>query len=145
VPVINKVIFKNEYYSFSGTTIKPRELTHPIMIKLLEKVNEMEENAEYNGVFVNWYYDGEEYIGWHSDDEKDLVPSTSIYSITFGASRKFKIKNKISKETTDFILDNGTLVIMGGDMQKEYQHCVPKTKKCKESRINLTIRSFIRK
>ena len=29
-----QAVYGNSSYSFSGTTIKPRELTHPIMIKL---------------------------------------------------------------------------------------------------------------
>jgi len=92
---------------------------------------------------VNWYQDGTHYMGAHSDDERDLSPQAAIYSFSFGATRTFRIINKATSEKTDLLLKHGSLLVMGGAMQQEFKHALPATKKCKASRVNFTIRSFL--
>lgn len=72
-----------------------------------------------------------------------MTPNAPIYSISLGESRIFRIRNIIKKTRRDFVVDDGTLFVMGGNFQKEFKHEVPKSKKYKDRRINLTIRSFI--
>ena len=48
-----------------------------------------------DGCFANWYQDGTECLGWHSDDEKLFATSTgdlTIVSLTLGATQPFGIK-----------------------------------------------------
>lgn len=135
-------LFGNKTYRFSGKTVVSKSIENEFMKKILDKINSMESEHNYDHIFVNWYEDGSEYIGYHSDNEKDLISGAPIYSLSLGATRKFKIKNKISKEVIDIVLDDGMLVVMGGDMQKEFWHSIPKTTKCQNKRINLTFRAF---
>ena len=96
-----------------------------------------------NGILVNWYQDGEHYIGWHSDDESPLDQKAPIYTICLGATRTFKIREKKNKKNvTNYELENNDFLIMGGEFQKYYQHHLPKRTKCKHSRISITIRKF---
>lgn len=136
-------LFGETIYHFSGETVHPRKLKHPILVDILGKISDMEPKYKYNGVFANWYRDGNDYIGYHSDNEKDLNLVAPIYSISFGEKRNFRIKNIRTSEVKDYVLDNGTLVIMGGNMQKEFKHSVPKSKVNNGKRINLTFRSFV--
>jgi alkylated DNA repair dioxygenase AlkB len=72
-----------------------------------------------------------------------LQSGSSIASISFGATRTFRIRDyKTKKIIKDQTLNHGSLFIMGGDFQKEYTHEVPKTKKQITKRINITCRSF---
>ena len=80
-------------YNFTGMNHKASKLEHPYLIKLLKFVNDRSD-LEYNQVLVNWYNDGQHYIGAHSDDERQLVKDSAIYSFSFGQKRDFVIKNK---------------------------------------------------
>lgn len=129
-------------YRYSGVNHKKGKTTHPFLTHLKECVEEME-GVEYQQMLINWYEDGNHHIGPHSDDERDLVPNSSIYSFSFGATRTFRIRNKQSKKIVlDLELPNNSLVVMEGEMQKYYTHEVPKRLKVKERRINITFRRF---
>ena len=136
-------------YKFTGMNHKASKITHPFLLKLLDFVKD-HSGLEYNQVLVNWYNDGQHYIGAHSDDERQLVPDSSIYSFSFGQVRDFVIKNKkysvkdANRVRIVLQLDNNSCVIMGGKMQKYFTHEVPKRsiKKCAERRINVTMRLF---
>lgn len=92
----------------------------------------------------HWYRDGRDSIASHSDDETDLEPGTPIISISFGASRKFIIRDKEGKKILTHEIKNGTVVIMLDPMQKNYKHEIPKDEDCYQQRLNMTGR-FIRK
>ena len=82
-------------------------------------------------------------MGWHSDDEKEIVPNSSIASLSFGAERKFALKHKVNKEAHSIILENGSLLEMSGSFQKNWLHALPKSKKIDSPRINLTFRQMM--
>jgi alkylated DNA repair dioxygenase AlkB len=65
-----------------------------------------------------------------------------IGSVSLGAARKFRIRHNASRRTQDFVLTNGSLLIMAGSMQEHWQHEVPKTKRPVGQRINLTYRKI---
>ena len=97
-------------------------------------------DAEFNGILVNKYMDGNDYISAHSDDETGLDKS-GVVSISYGAERKFRIRNKKSKEIMfDEITTHGCILHMGGNFQELYTHEVPIQKKIKEHRISFTFR-----
>jgi alkylated DNA repair dioxygenase AlkB len=102
-----------------------------------------------NSCLVNWYQDGEHYIGPHSDDQSQILKESEIYCISFGATRDFILEEKRTKgspggriEKKKIVLENGTLVIMGGTTQQTHKHSIPKAKKVTQRRISITFRSF---
>jgi alkylated DNA repair dioxygenase AlkB len=97
---------------------------------------------QYNACLLNLYHSGEEGMGWHSDDEKEIYPNSSIASLSLGAERKFSFKHKYSKETVSLLLGNGSLLEMKGAIQKYWLHALPKAKKIIAPRINLTFRKM---
>ena len=93
---------------------------------------------------LNWYRNGQDSMGWHADNEKELGDYPAIVSINIGAARKFVLrKNTNHKEKIEFILQHGDLLLMHGDTQNHWQHQVPKQKKVTQGRINLTFRKII--
>lgn len=134
--------FGQSYY-FTGMTHKAREIEHPYLIKLLHYVN-IHSSQKYNQILINWYQDGNDYIGPHSDDESQLVYGSSIYSFSFGQERDFIVHSKEDKYRQVVPMPNNSLIIMSGDIQKHYKHSVPKrtVKKCSKRRINITCRLF---
>ena len=111
---------KDYHYSGINHTARPVS-THPYLSLLLEWVrNHSKKN--YEQILINWYKDGNHYIGWHSDDEKQLVKNSSIYSFSFGQARDFDIKSKPSsgfKFQDRVKLENNSMIIMEGEFQKK--------------------------
>jgi alkylated DNA repair dioxygenase AlkB len=135
-------------YSFSHSEHKSKPIEHPHLVKILEWVKK-DSGLPYNGILLNWYSSGEHHIGKHSDDERQLVRQTPIYSFSYGQERDFIISSKPKTEyqledNIKVSLPNNSLIIMGGEMQSHYHHSVPKRalSKCPDRRINVTVRLF---
>tara|TARA_A100001015_G_scaffold239982_2_gene273527 strand:+ start:807 stop:1259 length:453 start_codon:yes stop_codon:yes gene_type:complete len=125
-------------YYYSNNLAKSKKMT-PSLIKLLDTINHIY-NSEYNGILINKYKSGEDYISAHSDDEKNLDKS-GVVAISFGAKRKFRIRDKNTKKiVNDFYLNSGEMLQMGGNFQKEFTHEIPIEKKIKTERISFTFR-----
>lgn len=133
-------------YSYSGYTPKAQPFKG-VMRNLLEIACKISGSA-LNGCLINWYRNELDSVGWHSDNEKGLIENGSIVSLSFGETRVFKIRPKKKskkhgrKQCQKFLLKNGSLLIMRGDIQKHWEHCVPKTTEKKKDRINLTFRQL---
>jgi alkylated DNA repair dioxygenase AlkB len=127
-------------YRFSGQTLKNGNLT-PELRELLNLVNEHLE-MDYNGVLVNVYETGLDYISAHSDNEKE-IRGTKVAAISFGSERIFRIRNKQTKKIVlDHVTQDGELLVMDGEFQKEFTHEIPPTTKAEVGmRVSLTFRS----
>ena len=135
--------FSNESigYYYSGQLARSKPL-QPNLSKLMKLINERFE-TKYNGILVNYYEDGTNYIGDHSDDEKNLDIG-GVVCISYGAVRKFRIRDKLTKK---IIVDVPTIscgiIHMGGDFQKEFTHEIPIEKKVKDCRYSFTFRKHL--
>ena len=92
---------------------------------------------------MNLFHDGNEGMGWHSDDEKSIEDNSPIASVSFGAERKFSFKHKQSKKIILVLLEHGSLLLMKDATQKNWLHSLPKSKKITQPRINLTFRRMV--
>jgi alkylated DNA repair dioxygenase AlkB len=113
----------------------------PILFEIRAKVQELTGDS-YQGVLLNYYPDGLAGMGWHADDERDLVPGATIASVSFGATRRFDCRHR-EGETHRINLADGSVLIMAGEFQKHWKHQVPKQKAIKAPRINLTFRVML--
>jgi alkylated DNA repair dioxygenase AlkB len=127
-------------YRYSNIQWPEREFPS-FLIPLKEEV-ERHCNFEFNSVLLNLYRDGQDSMGWHRDNEPEMDQSV-IASVSFGASRKFKLKERKGTEKMDVLLESGSLLIMN-DLQENWLHAIPKTKLCASPRINLTFRRIMR-
>ena len=94
----------------------------------------------FNSVLANLYRDGNDAMGWHSDDEPCNGPEPVIASVSFGAERRFDFRHRISKEKAAVVLPHGSLLLMSGQSQHCWQHSIARSKKVTSPRINLTFR-----
>jgi len=127
-------------YTFSGATVDCLPID-PVFYKLLHYLN-ITLDSQFNMLLINWYRNGNDYIGPHSDEEKDLVPGSPIATVSLGVPRDFILKNKLTKESITYSLHNNTVLVMGGDCQKTHKHSVPIRKTIKDFRISITFRQF---
>ncbi|MBK1882798.1 alpha-ketoglutarate-dependent dioxygenase AlkB [Luteolibacter pohnpeiensis] len=130
----------NFSYTYSGRT--KHALPWIVELTQLKQLVEDRTGIAYNSCLLNLYHDGNEGMAWHSDDERSLKRGSGIASLSFGAERKFSFRHKITKETLSLILGHGALLVMKGETQTHWHHCIPKSKKVLTPRINLTFRSM---
>ena len=125
-------------YKYSKKIMESKPLTKS-MSELLDIVNIIF-STQFNGIFVNKYMDGNDYIIAHSDDETGL-DSVGVISISYGAERIFRIRKKETKQhICDEVTTHCSILHMGGNFQKLYTHEIPIQKKIKEPRISFTFR-----
>lgn len=127
-------------YTYSNTTKRALPWT-PGLLELKALV-EQHSQATFDVCLLNLYHDGREGMGWHADDETELLPHGTIASLSLGAARKFAFKHKRTKENISLILESGSLLLMQGDTQKHWLHSLPKTTTVSHARINLTFRQM---
>jgi alkylated DNA repair dioxygenase AlkB len=133
-------------YTYSGINMSPNKIDFDelslIHSGLIGMLNLIGINESLNSVLLNLYRDGKDSVSWHQDDESELGINPTIVSLTFGATRVFKLRHKESKLTIDVPLSEGSLLIMTGETQHHWEHSVPKTTKELGQRINLTFRTI---
>ena len=135
-------------YSFSGITLTPTPELPPLVQRCMDRAKQLYPIYHWGGALVNFYPDGQSYISPHADSEFDLVEGAPILSFSFGGERTFQLKHKKEEDgASAYVKDiklpthHESLIMMGGDTQKEFLHGVPKQAKG-EPRINITVRCF---
>jgi alkylated DNA repair dioxygenase AlkB len=127
-------------YTYSNTT--KQALTWTKELSELKQIVEELAGAKFNSCLLNLYHNGDEGMGWHSDDEKSLGKNNTIASLSLGAERKFLFKHKQTKQIVSLVLEHGSLLIMKDTTQANWLHSLPKSKNVTQPRINLTFRTI---
>jgi len=125
-------------YRYSGLTLAPMPLT-PLLAMLRAGVEDIT-GQRYNSVLLNYYRDGRDSMGMHSDDEPELGLQPAIASLSLGATRTFTLRHKTSKRTLKIDLGDGSLLLMSGALQTYWLHGINKIAKPSGPRLNLTFR-----
>jgi alkylated DNA repair dioxygenase AlkB len=126
-------------YKYSGKQFLALPWTNELL-EIKEKTEHFA-NVKFNSVLLNYYRDGNDSMGWHSDDEPELGLNPIIASVNFGQERRFDFRNKSNHaQKHRILLANGSLLIMKGDLQHHWQHQIAKSKQIMKERINLTFR-----
>ena len=125
-------------YAYSGLTLAPQPFT-PLQHALREAV-EAASGHRFNSVLLNYYRDGRDSMGMHSDNEAELGPNPTIASVSFGATRTFVLQHKTGKQRIKIALTDGSLLLMAGSLQHHWVHGIPKIARFAGPRVNLTFR-----
>jgi len=129
-------------YRYSGTRFSPHPWT-PALARLRERV-EAACGARFDSVLANLYRDGDDTMGWHSDDEPELGPAPVIASVSLGAPRRFRLRGRdAAAAKLDLELTHGSLLRMAGDTQRNYRHALPRSRRVHDARLNLTFRRIV--
>lgn len=127
-------------YSYSGTRLTPTPWTDTLST-LRDEVARIAD-ARFNSVLANLYRDGNDGVGWHADNERELGTNPVIASVSLGATRRFDLKHRDTGELVRVDLPAGSLLVMSGQSQHKWVHRIAKTKKLCGERINLTFREI---
>ncbi|KAI1904024.1 hypothetical protein AGOR_G00001430 [Albula goreensis] len=137
-------------YTYSHSTMQANPQWHPVLSDLRETVEQVSGHS-FNSLLCNLYRDGKDSIAWHSDSEPSLGRHPVIASLSLGDTRCFSMrKNPAPEENGDYTyverlripLSHGTLLLMEGATQEDWQHQVAKEYHDRGPRINLTFRTI---
>lgn len=129
-------------YRYSGTCFSPTPW--PALLETLRTRVSTHLQRPFNSVLANLYRNGDDCMHWHADDERELGESPCIASVSLGATRDFRLRPRAGHEAALTLpLADGDLLVMGGDCQRHWQHCLPRRKRVDTPRINLTFRHIV--
>ena len=128
-------------YAYSGKKLQ-RHNWNNLLLEIKEKIENIT-SFKFNSVLANLYRDGNDSMGLHSDDEKELGKKPVIASLSLGETREIYFKHKNKKLNLIIPQASGQLIVMHGKTQEYWKHEIKKTKKIKKPRINLTFRNII--
>ncbi|MFA6083178.1 alpha-ketoglutarate-dependent dioxygenase AlkB [Mucilaginibacter sp.] len=126
-------------YAFSGKKYDPYPWTKELLF--IKARVDAACGIIFNSVLLNLYRNGNDSVAWHADDEPELGVNPLIASVSFGQPRRFDVRHKQNHKLKHSVeLENGSLLIMKGDLQHNWEHQIPKSAKAAKERINLTFR-----
>jgi len=126
-------------YSFSGEKHDPLPWTNDLL--MIKNKIEPFAGTKFNSVLLNYYRDGNDSVAWHSDNEKELGYHPVVASVSFGQVRSFDIRHKTDHTRKYSIrLENGSYLLMQGELQDKWEHRIAKSTKPMKERVNLTFR-----
>lgn len=105
-------------------------------------ISEIEKNIgfEPNNCLINYYLNGRSKMGFHSDQTDILVEETGVVIVSIGETRTLRFRNIENPEVIkDFELPSGSLIYMTDEVQKVWQHAIPKSN-TENGRMSLTFR-----
>ena len=129
-----------QIYTYSGIKMVPGK--YPDFVRTIADNISSATNLHFNSVLLNKYRDGKDKVGWHRDTEPCLGTVINIATLSLGAPRSFKIKHLKTKDTFDFVLEHGSLLLMVHPFQQNWLHSLPTRLKVKNPRISLTFRKI---
>ncbi|XP_041965499.1 alpha-ketoglutarate-dependent dioxygenase alkB homolog 3 isoform X2 [Alosa sapidissima] len=137
-------------YTYSNSTLQAKAEWHPVLSGLRSSI-ESHSGGSFNSLLCNMYRDGRDSIAWHSDNEPSLGARPTIASLSLGDTRVFSLrKQPPPEENGDYTyverlripLAHGSLLMMEGCTQDDWQHQVAKEYHDRGPRINLTFRTI---
>lgn len=130
-------------YTYSKIKMIPQGWTQ-VTKELTSKINEIY-GHDFNTCLLNLYRDGNDHMSWHCDNEPELGIDPVIGSLSLGQERDFFFREKKNPENkVSLSLQSGSLLLMLGKCQSEFNHALPKRKRQNGERLNLTFREVIK-
>jgi len=137
-----------KHYSYSGITMHPIIWTDELL-QIKQRI-EAVAGVRFTSALLNYYRNGQDSMGWHRDNEKELGKNPVIGSVSFGAPRNFQLRYYADKSLPELenraglvkniCLTNGSFLLMRGETQHFWEHRIPKTTKPTGARVNITFR-----
>ncbi len=129
-------------YRYSGLDNTPGAWTDDLQY-LRQRVQQTS-GYRFNSVLLNYYRDGNDAMGQHSDDEPELGTEPVIASLSLGATRRMRFTHRQRRfEPLALDLEHGSLLLMAGATQRNWKHGISRTKRHCGPRVNLTFRRII--
>jgi len=130
-------------YRYSGIRLEARGWT-PLLLRLKRRVEALT-GIGFNSLLLNYYRDGMDGMGMHSDDEPELGERPAIASLSLGETRELVLQHRHRRDlgTLKLPLPSSSLLLMRGDTQHNWRHGIRKSRRIRDARLNLTFRRIL--
>jgi alkylated DNA repair dioxygenase AlkB len=81
---------------------------------------------EFDSIGFNLYRDGHDSVAWHGDRNRFWSAEPVVATVSVGSPRPFLVRPRGGGASYRFDLGDGDLMVMGGECQHRWEHCVPK-------------------
>lgn len=125
-------------YGYSALLIEPTPWPR-YAAKLRDKLNNSFA-AGFNGCLVNRYRDGRDSMGFHADDEPELIANAPVAIVSLGQARPFVMRRKADGHKVRLVLQSGSLLLMHAPMQTLWEHAIPRSERTMDMRLSYTFR-----
>lgn len=139
----HSVILLGEKYRYHGSNVQPSELPD-IVQTLIDHVNEkfeLSDNKKLNSCLVNKFDGPNSYLSEHSDDEPDIHPESSIFTISLGSPRMIKFREISTGAIIEHTATNGSMYTMTRASQEYYKHQICLDDQFDGVRYSITLRA----
>lgn len=129
------------FYCYGSIKLTESQALTPSIVSLLDIANTQFE-TDFNGIIINEYETGANFIEKHSDSKNH--PDIGVIIISYGVTRNFRVFNKKNnKKILDVPLIENQAIHMGGDFQKEFTHDVEQDLSIKEVRYSISYHKYM--
>jgi len=95
----------------------------------------------FDSCLVNLYRDGSDAVAWHADTVRKVLTDPLVATISLGARRSFLVRPAAGGGVVRrYNAGGGDLIVMGGAMQHDWHHTVPREKRASGARMSVTLR-----
>jgi alkylated DNA repair dioxygenase AlkB len=125
-------------YNYSGLTYEYQPM-HSLLLPLCARL-QATLGFEPNSCLINYYKDGRDKMGFHSDEIDNLEAGTQIIIISLGVDRKLSFRSTGDySQRLQYLLTHGSLLYMSQRTQEFWSHAI-KRANVLDGRISLTFR-----
>jgi len=97
--------------------------------------------VELDSCLVNLYRDGSDAVAWHADTVRKVMRDPLVATVSLGARRSFLVRPAGGGATVRrYKPGEGDLIVMGGSMQHDWHHTVPRERSASGARMSVTLR-----
>ncbi len=128
-------------YRYSGVVHPPCPLTP--RLQAIRRHVEAATGTRFNSVLANLYRDGRDSVGWHRDSDYAHGGQPDIASLSFGATRRFEVRDAEGRSRAAVDLESGSLLLITGEAIDRWHHRLAKTTRPVGPRVNLTFRHMV--
>jgi alkylated DNA repair dioxygenase AlkB len=101
----------------------------PSPLPVLEEVGRVlsrHYGREFDSIGCNYYRTGADSVAWHGDRMRHTQVDPLVAIVSVGAPRPFLLRPRGGGHSLSFLLGQGDLLVMGGAVQHDWEHTVPK-------------------
>lgn len=95
----------------------------------------------FDSCLINLYRDGNDAVAWHADTVRKTMRNPLVATVSLGARRSFLVRPAEGGPVTRrHAPGEGDLIVMGGAMQHDWHHTVPRERSASGARMSITLR-----
>ncbi|MFT6144218.1 MAG: alkylated DNA repair dioxygenase AlkB [Myxococcota bacterium] len=99
----------------------------PTIVRDMQQALDPHYQVSLDRVSLARYRDGNDSVAWHGDRLGTHIPWSVVAVVSIGGPRRFLLRPKGGGKSLALTLGSGDVLVLGGDVQATFEHCVPKT------------------